>query len=150
MLIRPAALEDAPAISAMLQELVAAGKRTARADADFVRTHYITGGLLCSVAVEGDEILGLQSLKRAEAGNPYDTPEGWGIIGTHVSPRAARKGVGRGLFAASLAAAEQAGLPAIEAYIQRSNTEGHGYYGAMSFRPWREDDKAIARRYDLT
>ncbi|MBR9763179.1 MAG: GNAT family N-acetyltransferase [Rhodobacteraceae bacterium] len=149
MQIRPATLEDAPAISAMLQELVAAGKRTSRADADFVRTHYITGGLLCSVAVEGDGILGLQSLMRAEAGNPYDTPEGWGIIGTHVSPRAARKGVGRGLFAASLAAAEQAGLPVIEAYIQRGNAAGQGYYGAMGFTAWREDDTAIARRYDL-
>ena len=150
MMIRPATLSDAPAISVLLQELVVAGKRTSRADEAFVQAHYIEGGILCSVAEEGDEILGLQSLKRAEAGNPYGTPEGWGIIGTHVSPRSARKGVGRGLFAASLAAAEAAGLPAIEAYIQRSNAEGQGYYAAMGFTPWREDETAIARRYDLT
>lgn len=149
MKIRPATLADAPAISVLLQELVAAGKRTSRADEDFVRTHYIEGGLLCSVAEEEGEILGLQSLKRAEAGNLYATPEGWGIIGTHVSPRAARKGVGRGLFAASRAAAEAAALPAIEAYIQRGNAEGQGYYDAMGFRAWREDETAIARRYDL-
>ena len=39
--IRPAAPEDAPAISDFLRELAMRGKRKSPSDVDFVRIHYI-------------------------------------------------------------------------------------------------------------
>ncbi|MCA0941041.1 GNAT family N-acetyltransferase [Salipiger pacificus] len=151
-IIRRAVPADAPGLSAMLQELVAAGKRTRPADEAFVLATYVAPpqGISCFVAeAENGRLLGLQALSRAAAANPYGTPEGWGIIGTHVSPAAARRGVGKGLFFATRAAAEAAALPAIEAYIGAANSEGQGYYEAMGFRTWRTPDGSVCKRYDL-
>ncbi|WP_353472274.1 GNAT family N-acetyltransferase [Salipiger sp. H15] len=150
--IRAATRADVPGLSVMLQELVAAGKRTRPADEDFVLATYVAhpDGISCFVAEAGDgQLLGLQALSLAGAVNPYGTPEGWGIIGTHVSPDAARRGVGKGLFAATRAAAQAAGLPAIEAYIGAANAEGLGYYDAMGFRTWRTPEGVVCKRHDL-
>jgi len=150
MEIRPATPADAPAMSAMLEALIAAGKRTNPGDLDFTMTHYVThpDGILCSVAVDDDgSILGLQSLSRAVEGNRYGTPVGWGIIGTHVAPAAARRGVGSRLFEVSREAARAAGIGKIEAYIAVRNVEGQAYYEAMGFRTYRIDGEAICKRY---
>ncbi|MEX6508847.1 N-acetyltransferase family protein [Jiella sp. M17.18] len=148
MQIRAARASDAEAMSGVLEELLLAGKRSQGADADAVRARYIDSPhrVECSVAVDDSgAILGFQSLQRAYPGNPYDTPLGWGIIGTHVRPSAARRGVGSQLFAATLAAARAAGLPAIEAFIGSQNTEGLAYYEAMGFRTWRQAEGAICK-----
>ncbi|MBE9635834.1 GNAT family N-acetyltransferase [Salipiger mangrovisoli] len=150
--IRAANRADVPGLSAMLQDLVAAGKRTRPADEAFVLATYVAhpNGISCFVAEAADgQLLGLQALSRAMAGNPYGTPEGWGIIGTHVAPAAARRGIGKGLFAATRAAAGAADLPAIEACIGASNAEGQGYYAAMGFRSWRSPEGSVCKRYDL-
>ncbi|MEO0484698.1 MAG: GNAT family N-acetyltransferase [Pseudomonadota bacterium] len=149
--LRPAVVADAPALSAMLFALKAAGKRTRPCDIEFVRDYYIANAqsILCAVAFDGGEALGLQSLMRAADGNPYGAAPGYGIIGTHVSPTAARRGVARALFDATLKAARDAKLPVIEAYIQKSNAEGHAYYGAMGFAPVREDGTALVRALTL-
>ena len=57
MEIRPAVPSDAPAMSVMLEQLVAAGKRTSPADETFVLSHYIANpeGISCSVALDADE-----------------------------------------------------------------------------------------------
>jgi ribosomal protein S18 acetylase RimI-like enzyme len=81
--------------------------------------------------------LGFQSLLRAAAGNRYDVPVGWGIIGTHIGPRAQRRGVGSALFAASREAALAARLTRIDATIAADNATGLGYYEAMGFRTYR-------------
>lgn len=168
MIVRPATAEDAPKLSEVLQTLVAAGTRRSPADPDFVLGHYIAApaGIRCSVAIDTDgqhtdgqatdgqdavgRILGFQSLKRAEAGNPYDTPIGWGIIGTHVRPDAARRGVGRALFASTLDAAQAAGLPAIEAYISATNAGAIAYYGSLGFETYRPVDGVDCRRLLVT
>lgn len=124
MRIRTATMADAKAMSTMLQKLVAAGKRSARANVEFVQQHYIANpaGIRCSLAEDQKgNLLGFQSLIRATGGNSYDTPVGWGIIGTHVSPDAARTGVGTKLFEASWKAAVGAGLTKIEAYTGKEN-----------------------------
>ncbi|MGY9047004.1 MAG: N-acetyltransferase family protein, partial [Rhodobacterales bacterium] len=131
MKIRDAIATDAAQISAFLQELTALGKRTNRSDEDFVLSSYINGPtkVKCAVAEDADgTILGLQSLSRATEDNIYGVTPGWGIIGTHVSPEAARRGVGRALFAANRQAAQDAGLDKIDASIGESNAEGLGYY----------------------
>lgn len=152
MIIRTAVETDAAAMSEMLQELVAAGKRKSAADVDFVLSRYLTDPerIRCSLAEgEGGQLLGFQSLKRAGEGNPYGTPVGWGIIGTHVSPSAARQGVGSGLFAVSVTAAREAGLQNIEAFISADNGEGLAYYDKMGFRTYRFAEGAVCKRFDL-
>jgi GNAT superfamily N-acetyltransferase len=148
MIVREATVADADGVSAVLTELVAAGKRSKASDRDFALSHYIADPqrIRCSVAVDEDgTILGFQSLKHARAGNPYDTPIGWGIIGTHVRPSAARRGVGRALFAASAAAARAAGVEKIEAFIGANNPQALTYYEAMGFRTYREPEGVVAK-----
>ena len=148
MKIREARINDVSAISAMLEKLVAAGIRTMPSDADYVREHYVSNplGIRCSLAEDDDgNLLGLQSLIRAVDGNPYGTPAGWGIIGTHVSPDAARTGVGTRLFAASEKAALDAGLTNIEAFISNANAVAQANYTRMGFKTYRHTETAISK-----
>lgn len=148
MKIREATSGDVTAMSAMLEKLVAAGRRTMPADTDYVREHYVTNplGIRCTVAEdENGNIMGFQSLIRAVEGNPYGTPLGWGIIGTHVSPDAARTGVGTRLFAASERAALDAGLTNIEAFIGKDNTVAQAYYERMGFDTYRHTETAVCK-----
>jgi GNAT superfamily N-acetyltransferase len=148
VLIREAAASDAEAMSHVLQELVAAGKRAKAADRTFALSHYIEHPhrLHCFAAFDDrGRMLGFQSLKLAHSGNPYETPTGWGIIGTHVRPSAARNGIGSRLFAATVAAAREAGLPAIEAYIGEENGAALDYYGAVGFKIYRRSGTAICK-----
>ncbi len=152
MRVRAAVQNDAPEISALLQELTALGKRTRPSDEGFVRNEYIgnPNGVACSVAEESDgAVLGIQILSVAQPGNPWAVEPGWGIIGTHVRPRAARRGVGRALFATTLAAAEAAGLRSLDAAIGEANAEGLAYYEAIGFRTYRSHAGRICKRYDI-
>lgn len=151
MHIRPADANDATGISVVLQSLTAAGLRTRPDSVAFALDHYIAPAdlILCSVAEAGDTILGLQVLKRAQAGNRYDVPPGWGIIGTHISPDQARRGIGAALFAVTLNAARDAGLAHIDAHIGRTNAGGRAYYDAMGFRTYRETDTSICKCFSL-
>jgi ribosomal protein S18 acetylase RimI-like enzyme len=139
-------------MSDVLEELIAAGKRSNAGDPAFVLSHYIAHPqrLHCFVALGKDEeIFGFQSLKQAHEGNPYGTPVGWGIIGTHIRPSATRMGVGSRLFAATLTAARRAGLPAIEAYISKENAPALAYYEALGFRDYRRSEGIICKKLDL-
>lgn len=109
--MRAASVDDAEAMGQVLREIIAHSGRQRPNDVDFVMGRYIAdpANLCCTVAIDGSgDIVGFQSLKKAVAGNPYDTPEGWGIIGTHISPRVHRQGVGKLLFSATRKAARQA------------------------------------------
>ncbi|MBY3469243.1 GNAT family N-acetyltransferase [Rhizobium laguerreae] len=131
MNIRTAIWDDAAAMSVMLQRLVALGKRSAKADVEYVQHNYVANpvGIRCSLAEdEGGRLLGFQSLIRATEGNRYGTPIGWGIIGTHVSPDAARLGVGRRLFNVTRQAAIDAGVTKIEALIGLDNAAAQAFY----------------------
>lgn len=148
MKVREATSSDVDAISKLLENLVAAGKRTMPADIDYVREHYVDNllGIRCTLAEDHDgTILGFQSLIRAVDGNPYGTPVGWGIIGTHVSPDAARRGVGTRLFAASKQAAISTGLTKIEAFIGNANAVAQAYYERMGFKTYRHTETAICK-----
>jgi ribosomal protein S18 acetylase RimI-like enzyme len=150
MMIRTATSADALVVSAMLQDLVTAGKRTLPADPEFVLQTYIANpnGIRCSLAVDIDgTILGLQSLIRATELTKYGTPVEWGIIGTHISPKAARKGLGSTLFETTKAAALEAGLGHIEACIGSSNLEAQAYYEKMGFQTYRETEGSVCKRW---
>lgn len=148
MEIREAHLHDAAGMSEVLEELITTGKREKRGDAAFVLSHYLEHPqrLHCFVAADDhDGILGFQSLKLAHEGNTYGTPTGWGIIGTHIRPSAARSGIGSLLFAATLSASRNAMLPSIEAYIGEQNDAAVGYYEAMGFRTYRRSNGIICK-----
>ena len=148
--VRAASPADAEGMSRVLGEIVDAGGPERKRDAAHVRGHYIAhpDRIECSVALgpEGT-ILGFQSLKLAVAGNVYGVTPGWGIIGTHVSPAAARRGVGKALFAATRAAAERAGLTDIDATIGAGNATAQSYYEAMGFRDYGDEPGAARKRY---
>lgn len=76
-------------------------------------------------------------------------PEGWGIIGTHIHPGAARSGIGRRLFAVTLAAAKADGLKHVDASIGADNAPALSYYSAIGFVPYREGEGVIPHRLDL-
>lgn len=151
MKIRDAIVSDGEAMSQLLMELTASGKRKSPDDEWFVRQNYIEhpGKVRCSVAEENGFILGFQSLRRAEPGNSYGVEPGWGVIGTHIRPSAARRGVGRALFEVSRKAAEDAGLAKIDATIAADNPEALAYYEAMGFRTYRTLEGSVCKYFDV-
>ncbi|MGW8192420.1 N-acetyltransferase family protein [Sphingomonas hankookensis] len=145
---RPASIDDASSLSRILREIIARTGRDRPHDEAFVLRQYLTNtaSILCTVAVDATgEILGFQSLVRAKAGNRYDVPPGWGIIGTHIHPSAHRQGVGAALFRASRAAAQAAGLTKIDAYIGADNAGALRYYEALGFRTYRTPEGIVQK-----
>ncbi len=149
--IRPARPTDAEDMAEVQNAIYRAGLRTSPVDVALVRERYLDMeyGVACTVAEREGRVVGFQSLKRAWPGNPYDVAEGWGIIGTHINPDAGRSGLGRCLFATSLAAAKAVGLRHIDANISVDNSPALAYYSAMGFRPYRERSDTISHRFDL-
>lgn len=152
MHITDATADHVPQMSAYLLRLKQMGKRNSRGDEAFVYDHYINADdkIKCTLAEDDGTVLGFQSLKLATVGNIYDVTPGWGIIGTHINPDAARRGVGRALFAVTWQAAKDHGLEKIDASIGDTNPEGLAYYEAMGFRTYRTPDGLICKCYDLT
>lgn len=149
---RAASSKDAEGMGQVLREIVAHTGRQRPSDVAFVMGRYIADStsIRCTVAIdESGSIVGFQSLKKAVPGNPYDTPEGWGIIGTHISPKVHRQGVGKLLFSATREAELEAGLEKIDAYIGADNPSGLKYYDAMGFQTYRAPEGIIQKVYDL-
>jgi GNAT superfamily N-acetyltransferase len=103
-----------------------------------------------TVAEEDGTILGFQSLKHAWPDNPYGVTPGWGVIGSYVLPAAAGRGIGRMLFAATRRAAQQAGIRTIDASIGKANPGGQAFYAALGFRDYRETERSVCKRFDLS
>lgn len=135
----------------MQNAIYRAGLRASPVDAALVGERYLDEEhqVACTVAEQEGRVVGFQSLKRAWPGNPYDVAEGWGIIGTHIHPDAGRSGLGRRLFAMSLAAARAAGLRHIDASIGVDNSSALAYYSAMGFTPYREGGDTLPHRFDI-
>ncbi len=153
MRVRQAVMGDASEISVFLEQLTSLGKRNIPSDQDFVRTHYIAhpDNIQCAVAEDDDgTILGLQILKIASEGNTYGVAVGWGIIGTHVKPDAARRGVGKTLFVATRKAAIDAGLKRIDATIAETNSDGLSYYDAVGFHTYRTPHGKVCKCFEVT
>ena len=149
--LRPATPDDADALAAVQNAIFAAGLRKTPVDADRMRAIYLDlpQTLALTVAQRQGQVLGFQWLGRAWPGNEYGVAPGWGMIGTHIRPDAGRSGIGRRLFAETLAAAQRAGLAHIDASIGDDNAPAFGYYQAMGFRPYRKSEGRIPHRFDL-
>ncbi|KQM23718.1 MULTISPECIES: GNAT family N-acetyltransferase [unclassified Sphingomonas] len=145
---RRAAIADAEGMHRVLRAIIARTGRERPSDVAFVTSHYIANpaGICCTVAIDAaGAVIGFQSLVRAEAGNRYAVPSGWGIIGTHIAPHAHRQGVGAALFRATRAAAQAAGLTKIDAYIAADNAGALRYYEAMGFRTYRTPEGIVQK-----
>jgi ribosomal protein S18 acetylase RimI-like enzyme len=57
------------------------------------------------------------------------------------------KGVGRTLFTRTAAAAQEAGVSAIDATIRKENTGGLSYYSRMGFVDYRTGEETISKRF---
>ncbi|MHA6723308.1 GNAT family N-acetyltransferase [Sphingomonas sp. RS2018] len=149
---RIASIDDAAAMSRVLREIIENTGRERPNDEAFVVRQYLANpaSIRCTVAVDDEgNVVGFQSLVKAEAGNRYDVPSGWGIIGTHISPCAHRQGVGSALFRSSGEAAKQAALEKIDAYIGADNPSGLRYYEAMGFRTYRTQEGVVQKVYSV-
>jgi len=145
--IRPAVSDDAQGISAVLSEIFKLWKSDRDSSPEHVRDFYIDhpDQIQCTVATDSDgTVLGFQSLKLATVGNIYDVTPGWGVIGTYVKLDAGRQGIGSSLFAATLLAAKEAGLPKIDASIASDNQLGIKYYTALGFQTYREAQDMVS------
>lgn len=149
--LRDARDADAGQMAEVQNAIYRAGLRTAPVTEALIFERYLAPEhtVACTVVEQHGRVVGFQSLKRAWPGNPYEVAEGWGIIGTHISPDAGRSGLGRRLFAVSLSAAREAGLTAIDASIGASNAAGLAYYRALGFVPYRERGDTLPHRFDV-
>lgn len=154
--LRPAAPADAPAMAELLNAIIAVGGSTAH------RTPFSAGGLeatyirpsrriSCFVASAEGALLGFQALEWADPEWPaaYRRPEGWATIATYVGAAARGGGVGRALFAETVAAARAAGAAAIDATILAENTGGLAFYGGLGFTEYQRIDDRVRKRFDL-
>lgn len=146
--VRPTDAED---MAQVQNAIYRAGLRSSPVDVATIRERYLDMEyrVACTVADQEGRVVAFQSLKQAWPGNPYDVGDGWAIIGTHVRPEAGRVGLGRRLFAESLAAAEAVGIRHVDASIDAGNAPALAYYSALGFVPYLERGGAIAHRYDL-
>ena len=159
MILRPATVQDAPAMADLLNRIIAIGGTTAH-EAPFtpqkILQHYIEGAepICCHLAEDAQGLIGFQSV-----GHHPDLPAAWGDIGTFVSPDRQRSGAGAALFLATVAAARAAGLRVLNATIRADNVPGLGYYARRGFVDYAQDPDfrlksgarvgRISRRFDL-
>lgn len=155
MIVRPATLADVPAMTALLNAVIAIGGTTAHEEPkseSAVAEDYVTGPdvLAAVVAEEEGRVLGWQSV-------------GWwqgeAHIGTFVQPGLQARGAGRAMFDLTQATLRQKGIPAIIASIRADNVPGLAYYGRIGFRDFAHDPDfalkdgrvvgRVHRRFDL-
>jgi L-amino acid N-acyltransferase YncA len=159
MIIRPATLQDCPAMCALLNAIIRKGGTTAFEEEktpEEVADWYLTGphALLCHVAEDQGRIIGYQTVSRYG-----DLPAGWGDIGTFVEIGLQRSGAGAALFGATIQAARDKGLTSINATIRADNLPGLGYYTRRGFVDYATDPAyaladgtvvgRISKRFDL-
>lgn len=145
MEIRPVRAEDAPALAALLNAIIARGGTTALEEpftpAALAEAMLTGPGVICCFVAEDAEggPGGFQSLLRS-AGLPADV----GDIATFSRIGGAQRGTGSRLFAATRQAARARGLAAINATIRADNPGGLAFYGRLGFA-----DHAVRRAVPL-
>ncbi len=157
LVTRPAHHPDAEAMCQLLNAIILEGGTTAHGEPfseEKMIEAYIEAklGIACTVAAEGDSILGFQSLEWCDPNwtGDHALPSDWTVIATYVAQAAHGRGIGRLLFAETIKAAEAANVKTIDATIRHENAGGLAYYSRMGFVDYRQYDEACAKRFDLT
>ena len=130
MIIRPATTADVPAMTAVLNAVIALGGTTAHQSPkaeDQVRRGYVDGpDVLSSVVAEFDgQVVGWQAVE-FWAGDPH--------IGSFVQPGLQARGAGAAMFALTCQTLRQGGVGYIIASIRADNQPGLAYYARIGFR----------------
>lgn len=138
--LRPARAQDAGAMCRLINPIIAEGRTTAHRtpfDPERMVARYIAPPrrVCCTTARDAHRLVGFQML---ESPDPDWTgwgavPDDWGLIASFVAGDAQGRGVGRAMFAVTLAAARAAGMAAIDATIRADNAPGLAFYGALGF-----------------
>ena len=164
---RPATPSDAPAMCAILNEIIAIGGTTAYEDPfnpDGMIANSVTAPLLiaCTVAELDGAVCGFQAFWRPDPSFPgaATMPPDWAAIASFVKVGMTGHGIGKSLFSATLAAARTAKVKAIDATIRADNASGLRFYGGMGFAEYAvirdvplKDGQLVDRirkRFDLT
>lgn len=134
--VRPARDDDADALCAVLNAIIAAGGTTAYEKPftpDTLRAYHLSGPtvLMCHVALWSGVPVGFQSVNA----NPR-LPAGWGDMASFTRRDPPVPGAGRALFTATQARARELGIPTLNATIRADNVPGLGYYSAMGFQDY--------------
>ena len=140
LILRQATPDDAAALCALLNEIIAIGGTTAHQTPFTVerfRSTYIDTPtrLSCAAAFDGTGALGFQSLSWPAKGD-YPVPDGWAVIGSFVRAGLQGRGIGQHLWAMSRVAARAAGVQAIDATIRADNVPGLRFYAGLGFTDW--------------
>ncbi len=139
MIIRAAALADAPAMMALQNEIIRLGGTTAyeeeRSAAQIIASYIAPEeGICCHVAETAEGVIGFQVVSP----NPA-LPAGWAEIGTFVASGIQARGIGQALFAATRPAAIRAGVRVLNATIRADNIPGLAYYARIGFVDYTSD-----------
>ena len=131
--VRPFDPADTDALTAILNDIIAAGGTTAyetpfTAAALRQKLHDSPTLLCCHTVLQGDTPLGYQVLHA----NPR-LPDGVGDIASFTRRDPPVRGAGRLLFNATLARAQALGLDWLNATIRADNVPGLSYYHKMGF-----------------
>lgn len=130
MIIRKARPDDAVAMTAILNEIIAIGGTTAYQTP--VSSTYFDAFIASKDpkvfvhVAEDNDLLGFQWMQ-PDAG-------GLGGIASFAKPGITGRGIGSALFAATLKASRAAGYETLEATIRADNDGGLRYYSKMGFR----------------
>jgi ribosomal protein S18 acetylase RimI-like enzyme len=156
LIVRTADVADAEPMAALLNALIAQGGTTARRrpfDKKQIVEQLISPpyGINCAVAAAGSDVVGFQALEWADPDwpGPDKLPPDWAIIATYVALEHHGQGIGRKLFATTLAAARVASVRHIDATIRCENAGGLAYYDGMGFVDYRQGDGTISKRLEL-
>lgn len=136
--IRPACAEDAPALSALLNAIIAIGGMTAMEtplDAAAFCDHFLLGAHCRACFVADDAALGRPIGFQALASHP-DLPADWGDVATFAALSWRRRGLGTDLFDATQARARALGLQMLNAAIRADNAGGLAFYEKLGFRTY--------------
>jgi predicted N-acetyltransferase YhbS len=129
--IRPCTPEDAPAVSALLEEL---GYEVSReAAVKRVQQLNATGSDPTFVASENGRPLGLIALHRCRMIQYQESVVR--ITALVIHHRARRRGIGRRLIDHALRWAEQSGCELVELTSALNRTDAHAFYRALGFEP---------------
>ena len=133
--VRPTNSADIPALTALLNDIIAIGGTTAYEEA-------LTEQAMAAKLLSGDQTVGsftaLDPHDGASAGFQYlvinpALPANWADIATFARAAPKLPGIGTALFAATSAFAREKGFDAINATIRGDNESGLGYYSKMGF-----------------
>jgi L-amino acid N-acyltransferase YncA len=137
--IRDVRIEDAEAIAAILNPIIAARCYTAldtpvtiEQEREFIRGFPARGMFLVAVDATSNHIVGFQDVSPfADFTHAFDHV---GVIGTYVDLQLRRQGIATRLFAATFDAARQKGFEKFFSYVRADNEAGLQTYLNQGFR----------------